>query len=141
MALVVSESRGLDVPSDFSTGLEDGSGPDPGLSDTPRSAPWIWARIQPSIPGALSDCCNTAVKLPAASVEDDGFDTQSLGALGHKLPNALSLGGLGALERAKLGLERGGVNQSDAMGVVHDLDEDVARGTAHDHSGRFRGTG
>jgi hypothetical protein len=75
------------------------------------------------------------VVLVTTTVEDNSFDTGSLGALGYELTNALGLGGLVTVEYTKVGFQCGCARYGLADGVVDNLDKYVACGAVHNQTG------
>src|SRR5690606_999996 len=98
---------------------------------------FVTLELQPAGARTLGEGGDAAVVPVAAAVEDDGAATGVLGALSDQLADLLRLLGLGALRRAQRGVQGGGGHQGVALGVVHDLGDDVLGG-AGDHQARTR---
>ena len=79
--------------------------------------------------------------LVTTAVEDNSFDTGSLGTLGYELANALGLGGLVTVECTKVGFQCGGARYGQALGVIDNLDEYVACGAVDDQTRTYSRTG
>ena len=99
------------------------------------------SQCQPTFTCAVSDGGDAAVVLVAAAVEDHSFNTGSLGTLGDELADALGLGRLVAVEGPQVGFHGGSGSHGHALGVIDNLDEDVACGTVDDQARTDRGTG
>src|SRR5579872_6558163 len=99
------------------------------------------SQLEATFTCTVGDGGDPAMVLVAAAVEDHGADAGGLGPLREQLADLARLGGLVALGALDGTVERGGLRQRMALGVVDDLREHMPRGPVDDQPRPARAAG